>query len=370
MSFSTRPYQVEAANSVCLPELHSGIICAPCGSGKTHIIGEIIHRILARRSGARILYVSINHNLIQQAERTLRLILPGVSIVSFRKMKWWGAMPSVLMMTYASLADREGKTAHSKRRIERIIRVANLTACIFDEVHRYPAPKSKRIASMFNDTVVKIGFSATFMRRDTSDLSLATTGIGPVVHDVSWKSLIQQGYLPHPQFVDCFVTDNVGTSLALRDAIMDTARKLVTHFCGKLDMRCVVYVDDIPMFETLQKRYGWVGIHGTMPSQSQEHLLSLFKDGKTKVIMLSRAGDEGLDFTAHVGISLTHNGPEWQKVQRAGRIWRSDYIDPNTGQIVAWFISVLSATGADIKKNSRQNKRILQQGFTVQTILL
>jgi DNA excision repair protein ERCC-3 len=357
-----RDYQIQAANAVLTPTPHNSTLAMPCGSGKTYVIALLISR-LKRPT----LCITTNRTLVQQTVRILNETLTCTA-VDERDVKWNKKFPLVVVTTLPALSNRKKRSVASLRRIQRIIHHFKPPVVIFDEVHRVPATTFRSISRCFVGNPLKIGMSATLIRKD-NNMRPIIKGIGPVEFKIRWQDLVKKGWLPHPTFIDCILMKNVDSNKNLRKSIMYAARMIVEKV-QSIGMNCVVYVDDIPMLKALQELFGWHGIYGALSDKAKKSIIDLFRRGDISVMMVSEVGDEGLDFVAACGISLTRQGPLWQKIQRIGRTMRSGFIDKSTGQRIAWYFTICSATGTDSEKNTNQNLQIKNEGFETQVVLI
>jgi DNA excision repair protein ERCC-3 len=360
--FKLRSYQQDAVRAVLLPHPKSGNIIAPCGSGKTFIVASIIKSL-----GRNTLYITTNKSLVSQVVKTLSDCLTA-NVGPLAAQSTARTKNTILVATYTALSSRKKRSEISRRVIRWLVRVFKPRLVVFDEAHRVPAVTFQGISDMFDGSPLKIGMSATFVRKDRN-MAPIREGIGPVLYRIRLKRLIREGWLPHLSLVDVILTRNIDSCKSLQTSLMNAARLFVDRL-QKRQMQCVVYVDDIPMLLRLKKEFAWSAIYGSMPETQKKHTLEKFRRKQIMCLMVSEVGDEGLDFEAHVGIAITRQGPVWQKVQRVGRTMRSRYRDPVTDQKIAWYIAICAATGSDAEKNTEQNMQLYEEGLHPRILMI
>ena len=94
----------------------------------------------------------------------------------------------------------------------------------------------------------------------------------------------------------------------------------VILFAERIEQADDIYHTLLPIYGSLVTHY-----HSEMPAQLRHHCLSLFRIGEARILISCKALDEGLDVPdASVGIVMSSTSVSRQRIQRLGRILRSN----------------------------------------------
>ena len=98
------------------------------------------------------------------------------------------------------------------------------------------------------------------------------------------------------------------------------ANTKVILFAERIEQADEIYHTLLPIYGSLVAHY-----HSEMPADLRRHSLSLFRIGETRIMISCKALDEGLDVPdATVGIVMSSTSVSRQRIQRLGRILRSN----------------------------------------------
>jgi hypothetical protein len=159
---ATSPPQTAAAeaavNALDDPVRRAGVLCLPCGFGKT-VLALWLYLHYARRHGSRFRAVVLVHKepLADQWEERARTMIPGVRIGRVQKKKCVFEDCDIVIVMIQSLVA-------SKRSYPAAL-FAETSMLIVDECHRVGAAAFSRAAPMFG-AKYRLGLSATPERRD------------------------------------------------------------------------------------------------------------------------------------------------------------------------------------------------------------
>lgn len=186
-----RPYQqnaVDAAWRYFGAGKDCGLLVIPTGAGKTCIAGEIIRRTYGIVQNRKFLLLAPRQELLEQIELTVRKMIPDVHLgVYCASMKRKEAGRKVTVGMVNSLYRKAGAVGY-----------VNLV--IVDECHLIPHEDSGMYRTLFkelktyNPNLKILGLTATPYRMKEG--LLTEDGLfDDVVHEVSVRDLIEQGYL-------------------------------------------------------------------------------------------------------------------------------------------------------------------------------
>jgi len=207
----------------------------------------------------------------------------------------------------------------------------------------------------------KIGLSATLIREDNQVVSLDTL-IGPKLFEISWKSLINDGYLANIKCrqVNCIMSipfSNAYKLKGLKDLkkpkITELRQDLVNFDVNKLmiclqllqyhlsnNHKIIVFGDSKNGMEIYKSYFDIVFSNVDIPiinsdtaENDREYFISKFRESDSlNCIIFGRVGETGIDIPdANIIIQIDQQGSRRrQETQRVGRIMRiSDKCDLN-----------------------------------------
>lgn len=185
-----RPHQVEAIDAIWSYWLEGGknpVVEAPCGSGKSAMIGELSRRVVANDS--RVLIATHRRELIEQDAAACRLVWPDAPVGIYSAGLNKRQIRPITVAGIQSIRKR-GK------------QVGNVGVLIIDEAHLLsPAAQSSYrllISDLMeiNPELRVAGFTATPYRLGQGYITQGKDKLfDSIVYRVQIKSLIEQGYL-------------------------------------------------------------------------------------------------------------------------------------------------------------------------------
>ena len=186
--FALRPYQLAAADAFWAggsARGGSGVVCLPCGAGKTLVgLGAMV------RAGARTLILCSSTTAVHQWRREIltRTTLPASAVGEYT-----GERKEVLPVTVStyqlltSRRDADGDFPHL-----RLLGEGDWGLIIYDEVHLLPAPVFRATAE--TQARRRLGLTATLVREDGREGDVFAL-IGPKRYDTPWRDLERAGWI-------------------------------------------------------------------------------------------------------------------------------------------------------------------------------
>jgi DNA excision repair protein ERCC-3 len=185
-----RSYQEDAVAAAC--DTAGGILCLPCGAGKT-MIGILLS---ARRGGDTLFFCNTNEIVSQVTEhlRNYTDINEGhvLKLTATHKARIQQYdTPIVMVTTYAMMASRTGRTSATRVCMDAIMSHRWRTI-ILDEVHCAAAAAASACWRRISADA-KFGLTATLVRAD-SGVDNLLRDVGPRLYEMGWRHLEGSGF--------------------------------------------------------------------------------------------------------------------------------------------------------------------------------
>jgi DNA repair protein RadD len=299
-----RPYQKQAIESVfdyfkANPSGHP-LICAPTGSGKSHILAGICAETLARYPKESILVVTHTREIIAQNAKAIRKYVPydkvGVYSVGLKHKE-------IKQFTVAGI-----QSIHKKAEL-----FSHVKLIIVDEAHLIPPTGEGRYLTFFKDMPQAriLGLTATPFRR-AHGLLTENHIFDKVIYDIPIRTLIKQKHLvPLSSKTTDFAMDtsnlkviagdyskaDLSNRLDRQDVTTAIVQELVA-FKEKYKA-WLVFAIDIEHCEHITKQLNAVDISAAAVHSKldfdRKHLLDLFKSSKLQAIVSVETLTTGFD---------------------------------------------------------------------------
>ncbi len=325
-SFSLRDYQQAAINVFHRSGTSlggSGVICLPCGSGKTIVGMGVMARL---KQTTLILTTSLTS--VKQWRREL---LDKTDVTEEMIAEYTGEGKSIgpiTLSTYQMLTWRESKTADFPH--FGLFHARSWGLIIYDEVHLLPAPVFRITAEL--QARRRLGMTATLIREDGREEDVFAL-IGPKRYDVPWRVLAAEGWI-----ADAICTEiriPMPESLRMAYALAprrnqfrvaaENPRKI--DFVRKIlkvhpDARVLIIGEYLEQLKGISDAFRFPLINGKTLPQMREDLYQRFRQGDVRHLILSRVGNFALDLPdADVLIQVSGMfGSRQEEAQRLGRI--------------------------------------------------
>jgi DNA excision repair protein ERCC-3 len=327
-AFHVRDYQrqaVEAFYGAGTGLGGSGVVCLPCGAGKT-----IVGLGAMGRLEQTTLILTTSLTSVKQWRRELldKTDIPGDMIAEYTGEK--KDIGPVTLTTYQILTWRA--SADSEFRHFSLFHARPWGLIIYDEVHLLPAPVFRVTAEL--QARRRLGMTATLIREDGREGDVFAL-IGPKRYDVPWRDLEQSGWIADAACTEIRIpmSDDLRMAYALapkrrqfRIAAENPKKHervkqlLETHAQGRI----LIIGEYIDQLKALSDEFGFPLITGKTAAKKRETLYEQFRTSEIRHLILSRVGNFALDLPdADVLIQVSGIfGSRQEEAQRLGRILR------------------------------------------------
>ncbi len=369
--FILRHYQKEAAESFYQSgqvQGGSGVICLPCGAGKT-IVG--MAAMAQVQENTLILTTSLTS--VRQWRRELidKTDLPEDAIAEYSgEMKATGP---VTLATYQILTYRPHKEADFPH--FSLFQARSWGLIIYDEVHLLPAPVFRITAEL--QARRRLGLTATLIREDGRESDVFAL-IGPKSYDVPWRELESQGFIAAASCTEIRVPQDAAQQMEYAVALrrhqfriaaenprkVEVVQQLIQQEAGRKILIIGEYLDQLKL---LAKVTNFPLITGQTSQKKREELYQQFREGKLGGLVLSRVGNFALDLPdADVLIQVSGKyGSRQEEAQRLGRILR-----PKSDGRTARFYTLVTLRTCEEDFARHRQLFLTEQGYGYQIEIL
>ena len=360
--FSVRDYQQEAADTFHgegKPGNGFGTIVLACGSGKT-VVGMTIMDIYKTNT----LIITTNIAAVHQWKDEL---LDKTNLTEDQIGEYSGdrkEIKPVTIATYQILTWRPDKKSDFPH--FDIFRKNNWGLIVYDEVHLLPAPVFRVTAEI--QAISRVGLTATLIREDGREADVFSL-VGPKRYDCPWKELQAKGWIAE---ANCFeIRAELPENLEIPYAVADRREKfrLAAENPAKFEIvkelienhpedSILVIGQYISQLKKMQELLNVPIITGQTPNKEREKIFQSFRDGKNRVIIVSKVANFAIDLPdASVAIQISGSfGSRQEEAQRLGRILRPK--EKN-----AYFYSIVSHYTVEEEFSANRQKFLTEQGY-------
>jgi DNA excision repair protein ERCC-3 len=333
--FALRPYQDEAAEVFLAGGAH-GVVALPCGAGKT-VVGM---SVMAHVGESTLVLCSST----SAARQWVSELLDKTSLTADDIGEYTGQAKEVrpvTVATYQILTHRPGARRRAKGAPElgpgdfphfALFTARRWGLVVYDEVHLLPAPVFRMTAAI--QARRRLGLTATLVREDGHEGDVFTL-VGPKRYDVPWKEMERTGFIAEATCREIRVglgPDGRAAYLAAEprlrhrvaaenDRKLDIVRHLVARHATEPVLVLGTYLGSL---ERIAQELSAPLITGETPQGRREALFGEFREGKHRVLVLSKVGNFSIDLPdASVCIQVSGAfGSRQEEAQRLGRILR------------------------------------------------
>ncbi|MBI3736286.1 DEAD/DEAH box helicase [Candidatus Sumerlaeota bacterium] len=303
----------------------SGVLVLPCGAGKTIIGIGVIERV---KQHTLVLTTSVT--AVHQWRDEL---LDKTSITADQIGEYSGESKEIrpiTVATYQILTYHKGKDEEFVHMD--LFDKHEWGLIIYDEVHLLPAPVFRAVADL--QARRRLGLTATLVREDGKETDVFSL-IGPKKMDVPWKVLEKQGWIAQALCTEVRVglpeKDRMTYAIAdakakfrlasENEAKIHAAREIIRLHPDDQVMIIGQYLDQL---EIMAKEFKAPIITGKTPNEEREAIYAAFKEGKIKLIIVSKVANFAVDLpSASVAIQISGTfGSRQEEAQRLGRVLR------------------------------------------------
>ena len=357
-----RPYQMDASASILGdmgPGTGFGTIVMPCGSGKT-VVGLSLMTSLKTRTLILCPNIVAVHQWINEIIAKTDISPDIIGEYSGEKKE----LKPITVCTYQVLTYRANKEADFEHM--KIVQEGNWGLVIYDEVHMLPAPVFKITAEL--QSIYHAGLTATLIREDGKEEDVFSL-VGPKRFDIPWTDLSQQGWIASAYCVEARVP--LSEELNLPYAVANKREKfkiastnpnkdsLIEALLQKHHGESIIIIGQyLDQLKEVQKRFGFPLITGTTANSKREELYKNFKEGKDKVIIVSKVANFAIDLPdASIAIQISGTfGSRQEEAQRLGRILRPK-------KSPCYFYTIVSRYTVEEDFSANRQKFLIEQGY-------
>jgi len=356
--WALREYQNQAVSNFF--ESGSGVVVLPCGAGKT-LVGA---GAMATASTTTLILVT---NTVSARQWRTEL-LKRTTLTEDEIGEYSGQVKEVKPVTIATYqiltAKRKGEYAHLA-----LLDALDWGLVIYDEVHLLPAPVFKLTAEL--QARRRLGLTATLVREDGREGDVFSL-IGPKRFDAPWKEIEAQGFispascfevridLPQQERLEYAASADPDRYrlAATAPAKLVTVHQLVKKHEGERILVIGQYLDQI---EQLAESLNAPTITGSTPIPERERLFQEFRDGVTKVLVVSKVANFSIDLPeATVAIQVSGSfGSRQEEAQRLGRLLR-----PKESGLPANFYTLVARDTVDQDFAQNRQRFLAEQGYS------
>ena len=327
-TFTPRPYQTDAVSALLGDGTNGsgyGTIVLPCGSGKT-VAGILAMSRLNTRTLILCPNVTAVHQWIRELLDKTELTENEVGEYSGEKKD----MKPVTVCTYQIITWRPDTDSDYPR--FSLFRDGGWGFIIYDEVHMLPAPVFRITAEL--QAIHRLGLTATLVREDCREDEVFSL-VGPKRYDTPWSELEAQGFiakaycheirLPLPEDLEikyAIAKKREKYRIAAENPLkIEAAKRIIKAHEGDSILIIGQYLEQL---EEFRSEFGYPIITGSTPAKRRDELYALFREGKEKVLIVSKVANSAIDLPdASVAIQISGTfGSRQEEAQRLGRILR------------------------------------------------
>ncbi len=363
-----REYQREAAEAFYRAGSQkggSGVVVLAPGAGKT-VVGMVAMSLVGQRS----LILTTNRTSVNQ---WIRELLSKTQLMPDDVREYAAGTPlaPVTLCTYQMLTHRRRSQLNGEDRIYphmALIGDSEWGLIIYDEVHLLPAPVFRLSAEV--QARRRLGLTATLIREDGREGDVFAL-IGPKRYDQPWKTLEAQGWIaqatctevrlllpPEERLTYAVAPDRDKHRVAAENPAKRTVlKRVMARHVGQPTLIIGQYLDQL---ELIGADLDAPVITGKTPQRERERLFQAFREGRVKLLVLSKVGNFALDLPdAEVLIQVSGAfGSRQEEAQRLGRLLR-----PKADGRAAHFYTLVSRETSEEDFAHHRQLFLAEQGY-------
>ncbi len=356
--FQLREYQKQAVD-IFLDSGGHGVICLPCGGGKTVIALTTIATL-----GTRALILVTGHEAAEQWKREL---IAKTSITADQIGVYSGQGKEIRQITIATYSIlTSGAKTKAMKHFETLAKEP-WGVVIYDEVHLLPAPVFRLSAAL--QATRRLGLTATLVREDGREGDVFSL-IGPKRFDVPWRDLEATGFIASARCIERRVSMPDDARERYEGAIDQHERaRLAADNPGKdevvrqlvqmhQDDQILVIGTYLEQLKRLSETLGAPLLTGETPHPRREELYANFRKGEIRVLVVSKVANFAIDLPdASVLIQVAGTfASRQEEAQRLGRILRPK-------KRGAWFYTLVSQGTEEVEWARNRQRFLAEQGY-------
>ena len=355
--FDLRHYQSDSVGAFMAGGGGNGVICLPCGAGKT-----VVALAAAAQLKTKTLVLATNITAVRQ---WMSEVLDKTTLTTEQVGEYSGDRKEVkpfTVATYQIITRRSGdKFPHLS-----LFNSANWGLIVYDEVHLLPAPIFRFTAGL--QARRRLGLTATLIREDGRECDVFAL-IGPKRYDVPWREMERAGFiaeatctelrLPLPEGVKmAYATSDARNrfNVAAQNPVKESAvKELLVRHKGESILVIGQYLEQL---RSLSEGLKLPLITGETPQADRDVLFTKFRSGEVPVLVVSKIGNFSIDLPdASVLIQVSGTlGSRQEEAQRLGRVLRPK-------EKPASFYSLVSEDTVELDFAMKRQLFLTEQGY-------
>ncbi|MGZ5971679.1 MAG: DNA repair helicase XPB, partial [Polyangiales bacterium] len=356
--FNLREYQKQAVD-IFLDSGGHGVVCLPCGGGKT-----VVALATMAKLGRRALILVTGHEAAEQWKRELvnktNVKVEDIGVYSGHAKE----VKPITIATYSILT--AGAKTKAMKHFE-LLAKEPWGVVVYDEVHLLPAPVFRLSAAL--QATRRLGLTATLVREDGREGDVFSL-IGPKRFDVPWRDLEATGFIASARCVERRVPmpddareryEGAGDQherarLAADNPGKDeVVRQLVQMHQDDQILVIGTYLDQL---DRLSKMLGAPLLTGETAHPKREELYGAFRKGEIRVLVVSKVANFAIDLPdASVLVQVAGTfASRQEEAQRLGRILRPK-------KRGAWFYTLVSQGTEEVEWARNRQRFLAEQGY-------
>ena len=276
---------------------------------------------------------------------------------------------SVTVATYQILTwrpDKDSPFPHFS-----LFRKKNWGLVIYDEVHILPAPVFRVVAEL--QAVHRVGLTATLVREDGLE-GFVFSLVGPKRYDVPWKELERASWIATAECVEVRLDFDDETRLKYSVAGVREKHRIASENRCKIPLvkqlvenfpedKILVIGQYLSQLDEISKLLEVPIITGKTPSLERDRIYSDFKQGKIRVLVVSKVANFAIDLPdASMAIQVSGTfGSRQEEAQRLGRILRPK-------ERVSRFFTLITRGSVEEDFGNNRQKFLAEQGYSYRII--
>lgn len=356
--FSLRDYQRDAVD-VFLDGGGHGVVCLPCGGGKT-----VVALATMARLGTRTLILVTGHEAAEQWKREL---CAKTTITPDQIGLYSGLAKEIAPITIATYSIlTAGAKTRAMKHFEVLCREP-WGLVVYDEVHLLPAPVFRLSAAL--QARRRLGLTATLVREDGREGDVFSL-IGPKRYDVPWRDLEASGFIASARCIERRVSMPDEARLAFEVATEPHERARLASDNPEKDAVVAEIVASHPedqilvigtyldQLRRLADKLRAPLLTGETPHPRREELYGAFRRNEVRVLVVSRVANFAIDLPdASVLVQVAGTfGSRQEEAQRLGRILRPK-------QRGAFFYTLVSQGTEEVEWARNRQRFLAEQGY-------
>jgi DNA excision repair protein ERCC-3 len=355
--FGLRSYQKDSVAAFLASGGGNGVICLPCGAGKT-LVGLAAAAALKTKTLVLATNITAVRQWLAEAVDRTTLTVDQVGEYSGDRKE----VKPFTVATYQIVTRRSGdKFPHLA-----LFNAQNWGLIIYDEVHLLPAPIFRFTAGL--QARRRMGLTATLIREDGREGDVFAL-IGPKRYDVPWREMERAGFIAQASCTEMRLPMSDGVRMAY--SVAEPRSRFNVAATNPLKQGAVsallkrhpaestlIIGQFLDQLHALSEALGLPLITGETPQSERDQMFAKFRNGEMPVLVVSKIGNFSIDLPdASVLIQISGTfGSRQEEAQRLGRVLRPK-------EKPASFYTLVSEDSVELDFAMKRQLFLTEQGY-------